>query len=438
MKKFITCIALMLVCGVAYSAPISVDPFVSPDDVTINHLEDFRTKTVNAINNADGNLILSKTVSPDKLTDGANPEVRWNEAFNNWVYTGLTVPTTSGTLSSTTTSGTAYIEGVRVEKDATANAYSASKWTWVDINRAGVYKYTETAIDGGEPALDSESLRLARVSTDGSEVGNVLDMRFTSISLDARSEDFTRVGFELTATTPDTVDVNPGVVYVGAVRVNKTTATQLKLGTAGDWATGGSQRATSTMGYVVVNSSGSVKLSTTAPTLQSASGITAGKKRYSVISANNWRVVGWFYMDAVGSGNVQHEYSNFPDGAFSMSKVTGDTNVTTASTSYVNMADMDSHFYSAGGKVRLTFSAPVENDGANKNYVGLVVDGELKHFQQAGEDNGSWSDVIVLDWVEVLGEGEHTAQVQWKAAAGNAWQQGVDDGSRVLIMQEGE
>ena len=162
-------------------ASITVADFVTADDVSVTHLQTFKNTVVNAINSADGGLLQSTTVTTAKLNDNANPEKRWDESFTDFVYTGL-LPPTSASLSSTTTAGTAYIEGVRVVKDATAKTYTASKHTYVDLSKTGTYTYSEVAINASEPAVTANSIRLARVSTDTTTVLSVRDDRSTTMT----------------------------------------------------------------------------------------------------------------------------------------------------------------------------------------------------------------------------------------------------------------
>lgn len=183
MKRIFPMLFLILfgLCGIC-SAQISVDSFVTADDVTIDHLEDFRETVVDAINSADGALLQTASITADKLDANANPENRWDEAFSDFVFTGLTTPT-SASLSSTTASGTAYILGTRVVKDPTANTYTASRWTFVDLSNNGTYTYQETAVDASEPTVATNSIRLSRVSTDTTTVLEVRDDRTTSITV---------------------------------------------------------------------------------------------------------------------------------------------------------------------------------------------------------------------------------------------------------------
>lgn len=184
-----TLLTLLLFFGIitnSYAGAINVDQFVTADDVTIAHLEQMRATFQTAINAKDGSLLQAQTISTAALDANANPENRWNEGFNDFIFTGL-LPPTSSDLTSVTTSGTVYMNGVRVVKDATSKTYTASKQTFVDISSTGTFTYSEVTIGASEPSVAANSIRLARVSTDGTTVAAVRDDRVTTITLAAGS-----------------------------------------------------------------------------------------------------------------------------------------------------------------------------------------------------------------------------------------------------------
>ena len=183
MKKIIFILGLLtlLLPRLSYSAAIAVDDFITADDVTIAHLQDFKNIVVDAINSADGALLQDESVTAAKLDANANPENRWNELFNDFVFDGL-LPPTSTTLITTTTGGTAYINGVRVAKAATAHTYTASRYTFVDLSDTGTYTYSAITFGGSEPATALNSIRLARVSSDGTQIPAVRDDRVLTLS----------------------------------------------------------------------------------------------------------------------------------------------------------------------------------------------------------------------------------------------------------------
>lgn len=165
-----------------FASPINVDPWVTADDVTVTHLENQRVTFQGAINSADGALLQNGTVSASKLDANANPENRWNEAFNDFVFTGL-IPVSSDTsLVAITTAGTAYIYGARVVKDATSKTYTASKDTYVDLSKTGTFTYSEVNNGSPTPSVASNSIRLALVSADTS-IFMITDKRVRTIAL---------------------------------------------------------------------------------------------------------------------------------------------------------------------------------------------------------------------------------------------------------------
>jgi len=181
-RLFLSLIFLFAFCSNVLA--ITTIAFNTPDDVTVANLESNRVTHTNAINSADGALIQAGTIVCSKLDANSCPENRWNESFNDYVFTGLTTPT-SATLASTTASGTAYVNGVRVVKDATAKTYTASKHTYVDVSSTGTFTYSEVAINATEPSVAANSIRLSRVSTDSTKVLAVRDDRVTTITLAA-------------------------------------------------------------------------------------------------------------------------------------------------------------------------------------------------------------------------------------------------------------
>jgi len=127
-----------------------------------------------------------------------------------------------------------------------------------------------------------------------------------------------RVGMYVMQASTITITVAPGSVEINGATISKTTNTTLTLTTAGDWAGGVSQQAVSTLAYVIIDASGNIKMTTTAPThADYGVSITAANntKRYATVSAVVYRYIGWFYMNATGSGQLDtFGVSNLADG----------------------------------------------------------------------------------------------------------------------------
>lgn len=139
-----------------------------------------------------------------------------------------------------------------------------------------------------------------------------------------------------------TIIVAPGVLDVGGTAITKTANTTLTITTAGNWAGGASLQATNTTGYVGVDISGNIMMHTTAPTnADYAELVTAANntKRYVTWSSVVYRVIGWFQMNATGSGQLDtFGVSNLADGAV-RNIVHFQTGASSTGTTTVSVAD---------------------------------------------------------------------------------------------------
>ena len=421
---------LMFCALTAHANPITVDNFLSPDDVTISHLEQFRTSVVNAINNADGGLLQARTVTPEKLTKNADVTIFRDEAFNDWIFSGFIIPT-SASLISTTPIGTAYVGGQRIEKDATIHTYTASKWTWVDLKSDGTYVYTEGTIGDADPAIANNTVRLARVSSDGTTINAIRDDRILSITLENRQADFYRKSLQMRGSnaTTDVVQVMPGVVYWGNVRIGKATMTTLGLGTAGDWITGQSA-ADNTMGFVVTNNAGSIKLSTTAPTYHDLAGTTIGTRYYSLVGGNYYRVLAWFYMSDDWDASIKinpWEWGNLgADTVWKTFKQLSTDQVTTTG-GWQDVGDTLMNFYSSGGGVSLSLNATGYSTTQHFSFDGCIELDGLPLEETAVSNSstattytygGAGASMFTKYVTPELLPGNHTFRANWRQTLG--------------------
>lgn len=99
--------------------------------------------------------------------------------------------------------------------------------------------------------------------------------------------------------------VEAGSCVIGGTLVRKADRTTLSISTAGDYAGGASLQATNTTFWIGVDSSGNLKLHTTAAThSDSALSVTTGKKRYVSWGGTTYRVIGWGRFNGTGSGEI--------------------------------------------------------------------------------------------------------------------------------------
>lgn len=127
-----------------------------------------------------------------------------------------------------------------------------------------------------------------------------------------------RDGLNVMQASTTTMTVAPGILEVNGQTIAKTANTTLTITAAGNWAGGVSLQATNTTAYIGVDSSGNIKMHTTAPSHGDyALSITAANitKRYVSWSSTTYRVIGWFRMNGAGSGELDtYGVSNLADG----------------------------------------------------------------------------------------------------------------------------
>lgn len=181
MRKALISILSLLVCTNLYAAACSYDNTFVANDV---YSSDFHTRlnenftcVGNSANNVTTSQVTNDTLTEADMADEINPRVRTYEgAICEFVYTGFTIAS-GGSLTQNISTGTGYPRGYRIIKSSnTAKTFSASKWTFVDLDQSGDFQYSEVAIGGATPTTATNSIRIARVSTDSSAVVSVLDL----------------------------------------------------------------------------------------------------------------------------------------------------------------------------------------------------------------------------------------------------------------------
>ena len=149
-----------------------------------------------------------------------------------------------------------------------------------------------------------------------------------------------------------------------------------------------------------------------------------------------YRRLGWFYNDA--SSNITAAgVGNIREGSVPNSSVaTGTSDITTTSTTYTDMTDMEVRFVSGGRPVLMVFSAPFY--AGQHTQVVFDVDGTDYGYGREGRSDGNYinDNSIAIAWLETLSAGTHTIKVQWKTSGGTAYQRGSTDGNRILTVTE--
>lgn len=362
MRGFKLFIISLFLCSSAYAGTVSMAS-ISADATDAGFNNNF-TILANALNgNVEGSTDGGASVSNIKadsifeinMGDDANPRLRDAELLGitvdtisggaassqgSYVYSGCT-PATDSDLTSDVSACTAFVNGYRVVKSATAQTYANNSTTYLWISQTG--SYTQNTNPNTSVA---NSALLASVVTSGGQITTVTDLANRQLPGLIIPKQY-RTGLVVSKDSTTTITVLPGSCEINSVLLNKTATTTLTISTAGDWAGGSSLRAASTYGFVGMDASGNLKLHTTAPTHDNYGvSTTAGKKRYATWSSAVYRILGWFYME--GAQLVENA-SNIKEGDVANIISSNDTNIlsgfSSTTPSRINLAN----FYSSGG-----------------------------------------------------------------------------------------
>ena len=438
MKKIL--LLMLLVSTPCYAGQIALGTISA--DATASGFNNNFTTIANVINgNIEGSTDSGASVSNIKadavyrinMADDADPATFAKETLQitvdtvssegSYVYSGC-VPADDTDLTSDISACVAYINGIRVTKSATTQTYTASRDTYVDLSQTGVYTLTAVANGAAEPVVAANSARLSKVVTDGTEITTITDMRNTRLPGLLVPANF-RTGMQVSRDSTTTLTVFPGTVEINNTMVTKTSTTTLTISTAGDYAGGSSLRATSTYGYVGIDASGNLKLHTTAPTHSNYGvSITTGKKRYATWSSTVYRILGWFFMNATGSGELNaYEVGNIKEADVPNANIFQETNAfNTSSATFVADTNAIMRFYSSGNPVKVNYTvgtssaAAVTGAQVSVDTVGIP---SLERSAYAAT-TGDYADVTVQYQNNTINQGTHTIQGYLRGHGGSS------------------
>lgn len=132
----------------------------------------------NAIQSFDGSQIQSGTVVAGAMNASINPNTLLHDTINPFVQSGCVWSQTSGFIG-TMTGGVLYTGTssalYRVSVTGVgSNTFTASKDTYVDIDYNGNITYSAVANNATSPALTANSIRVAKIITNGSTITSIV------------------------------------------------------------------------------------------------------------------------------------------------------------------------------------------------------------------------------------------------------------------------
>lgn len=431
MKRLAILVSL-LIGGNAHAAIISVQPYISGNDVTISTLNTNQNTIVNAINgNIEGGSqnIKAGSINSQELAQAVSPIVRWSDSFNDYTVSGM-LGVTDSDLTSDISAGVSYVKGYRVVTGATSHTYTASKDTYVYIHKGGYFVYQEVANGAAAPSTPADTLLLFKAVTNGTAITSISDLRTTSIQITTTTTNFPadyRNQCFMSRDTTTTIHAEAGQVAIGTTVYSRTTDGSTKsLATATNWIEGSVPATNGTIYVYAYNDAGSswdYKFASADPIYSDASANTAGVLRYYATGGTTYRAIGWAYKSADAVQLYQN--SDFKDaGTANFIERFNATQVTTASTSYVNDNFADMKFYSSGGPVEIIYQTQLNNDGTSLSFIALAIDGTTITGTEVGMLGGSSSAHnvgVTAYWTGYLAQGTHTIQGKFRAGANSAY-----------------
>ena len=406
-RRIFLSIALLLIPVRAYCGTVALNSVSA--DATAAGINGNFTQIANVINgNVEGSQdgtsvtnIKADSVYEINMANDANPRVFANELLNigsdsfssgtltqGAVVESGCVPATDTDLTSDVSACTAYVNGYRVSKSAESVTYTASRDTYLDLTQTGVYTKVEVANGATQPSVTANSIRLATVVTNGTQITSVTNLFTTRIPGLIIPANY-RNGLVVSRDSTTTMTVDVGAVEINNTMVSKTSMTTLTISTASDWAGGTSLRAADTFGFVGLDASGNLKMHTTAPTHSNyAVSTTAGKKRYATWSSTVYRILGWFYMDGAASALVEVA-SNMKEGDVANIVVSNDASFATfAGTTYATNNRLGGvRFYSSGNQVKHYFSISGDSSAAFNRFDTVIFSGAAQIAGSEKSDN---------------------------------------------------
>lgn len=433
MKRLIVILGLLLSTN-AFAGTISIQPWISSNDVTIAHLETQRQTIQNVINGGiEGGQqnIRAGSITSSDLSASINPVVFRQEAFNNWTYSGM-LPVTSANLNTTISAGVSYVSGVRVQSAITAHTYTASKDTYTYINAGGFFDYVEVANGAAIPSTPSNDLLLAKVVTSGTAVSSVTDLRTTSLQITATSSNTPsnyRDQAFLSRDSSTTFHFSPGSVAIGTTIYTTTANSTTKSVTSGtNWIEGNYPETTAVPKQILLyayNNAGSTwdfKFSSADAAYYDTNSNVNGVLRYYVNAGTTYRCIGWMWVSA--DTVTSYNFSNFNDiGVMSYVQRTDQTANTIDDTSYGNdLQQTNVDFFASGlRQVQVTAQLSSNSNLDNSFQMVLNVDGtdetnsEVGMSTQVSGTGGIWMNYTI----DNMARGHHVIKLRGKVAASN-------------------
>jgi hypothetical protein len=431
LKKLLFSLFITLLCVNAHASTISRTNIVSWDGLTVagynTDLNTVYTKVNSGIYSAN---IVDGTIALADLSPAARLDYYQSESIGNYVYTGLTLPTSGLIGVATISSGTAYISGIRVLMSATV-VNTIDGWAvgtnYIFLNSNSTYKARNTATPLANEIYIGSIVANATDVTSASETGRQTYPPALRIYLDLKH------GMVISADAADAsaIQISEGAIEFGNTvdngyrRNNTATKVDLSVSGLGGLDTGAAAANTYYYVYAIASTANAANwqgfLSTN----------SADSASYS-----DERLIGWFYSALAGvvSRDQYGAWRGKGGDAPNVAQAIGDTDIGTASTSLIEMPGMNCRFVACGHRpVRVTASFSI--DGAGDAAFDIQMDGNTI-VSALNEQTTNVADHTHMSVVVYPSAGTHLFTVRWKSSGGSTITQAGATYRRVLIVEE--
>lgn len=424
MKKILVSTILIVFTTItAYGSTITYDNISSFSDLTVSKYNNNLNKLYTKVNtDITGENVASGTLTHDNMAANSRLSNYQTENLGDYVYTGLTLPSTGSATDATISAGTAYINGLRIVKSAETKNFSNTT-TWVYIDQNGTYNYIEQV---AQPTTPVNSIILGNVVAAGGTISSADESYRQTVPPNLRLYQNYRYGLVLSYDTAAQFKVNPGEIDLGsAAGAGLRRNTSPVPVTWSDLDVGVEQQS---MYYFVY----------AYPSTTNATNAAFAISINSTDSAKSYdRLIGWFWNDE--SGNISQDsiscWKGDGSGVPNVARTQQSNTITTVSTSPVDLIGL--RFYSSGYRpVRIRYTSGVSNNNAlTAVYGSLSIDGTAFRStysgSRAGQSVGEPTGQLTGEWVGVLGAGPHHINARWQVEGGTG-----NSYSRSLVAEE--
>jgi hypothetical protein len=434
MKKLLLSLCFISFFGLnSYADTITYNALTSDSGVSYSY---FNGAFSTIYNDYNGNIatenIKADTITDSDLSAPIKFENWYTESFGDWTYSGM-LPVTDPGLASDISAGTSFVNGQRIVTGATSKTYTASRDTWVYIDKNGAFQYQEVANGATQPSNPTDSLLLAKVVTNGTAITTVSDQRRVSPTALRVYQDL-KSGMVISRdTSTDTkVSIGIGEIEFGSSVTNgnrrNTSPVYVDFTTTGRGGLDTGSLTANTYYYIfaVADDDNSVNFEGIASTSSTDAYGVAGE-----------RLVGWVYAPTASllSPDSCGAYRGVGGDAPNVAQRTGNTDITTTSTTFANMPMMDLRFYSSGRPAIVSFNGPFIEGSASPVYLTLSMDNVGIIDTEVAYAGGEGNSIVFMKKI-FPATGPHTFQLKWRVDAGTATQNGASDGPRILMVEE--